>query len=220
MKKKNIFISLVLIFSSILFTILVKNVDVSAIGPNGSSVGFSTINKFFHELIGVHMIFYKITDILGIVPILMAICFAIVGVVQVIKRKSILKVDKEILVLGIFYVVVLGLYVFFEKVIINYRPTLIDGLLEASYPSSHTLLSLCICGSTIILNKHLFKKILIAQYENKIALVFMVLILVGRIISGVHWFTDIMGGMIISATLIYIFNTTLLYIEENKGKIK
>ncbi len=214
MKKKSIIISICLIFASILFTILVKNVDVANIGPNDSSVGFSTVNKFFHELIGVHMIFYKLTDILGVIPILMVLGFAIVGLLQVIKRKSILKVDKEVLALGVFYITVLVLYIFFEKVIINYRPTLVDGVLEASYPSSHTLLSLCICGSTIILNNKLFKKIKIAQYENKVALIFMILILVGRIISGVHWFTDIMGGTIISITLLYIFNTTLSYIQE------
>lgn len=216
MKKKNIIISISLVILSIIFTLLVKYVDVSQIGPDGSSVGFSTINKFFHELIGVNMIFYKITSIVGIIPILMAVGYGIVGGIQLIKRKSILKVDKEILATGIFYVIVLALYVFFEKVIINYRPTLIDGVLEASYPSSHTLLSLCICGSTLILNNHLFKRIRITKYENYVAFISMIVILFGRIISGVHWFSDIMGGVIISTTLLYMYNCILIYMKENK----
>lgn len=216
MKKRNIIISLCLLFLSILFTILVKNVDVSPIGPNSSSVGFSSINSFFHNLIGVNMFFYKLTDILGYIAILMAVGYAIVGLLQLIRRKSILKIDKEIIVTGIFYVVILCIYVFFEKVIINYRPTLIDDVLEASYPSSHTLLSLCICGSTILLNKKLFNKIKIAQYENYLSFILMIMILFGRIISGVHWFTDILGGVLISITLLYIYNTIINCLSKKK----
>lgn len=216
MKKKKLIISLCLIFFCIVFTLLVKKVDVASIGPNGSSVGFSSINKFFHELIGVNLFFYELTDILGYLAILMAVVYAIIGLIQLIKRKSILKIDKEIIFTGIFYVVILFIYIFFEKVIINYRPTLIDGVLEASYPSSHTLLSLCICGSTILLNKNRFSKIKIAKCENIIALILMVFILFGRIISGVHWFTDIMGGVIISITLLYIYNAIINYIIEKK----
>lgn len=208
-----------LIIISIVFTLLVKYVDVAQIGPMGSSVGFSTVNNFFHNLIGVNMIFYKITDVLGILPILMALGFAGVGVYQLIKRKSVMKVDKEIIAIGVFYVVVVGLYLFFEKVIINYRPTLIDGVLEASYPSSHTLLSLCICGSTILLNKMRFPKIKAAQYESKVALVSMLLILFGRLISGVHWFSDILGGVIISTTLLYAFKVALECINKNNKKV-
>lgn len=216
MKKKNIIISSCLVVFSILFTILVKNVDVSSIGPNGSTVGFSSINKFFHDLIGVNLLFYKLTDILGYVAILLAIGYAIVGLLQLIKRKSILKIDKQIIVTGIFYVIIVCIYVFFEKVIINYRPTLIDDILEASYPSSHTLLSLCICGSTILLNKRFYSKIKIAHYEIILAYVLMVLILFGRIVSGVHWFTDIMGGVIISITLLYIYNSVIKLLSIKK----
>ena len=216
MKKKNIIISLCLILVCILYTIMIKNIDVAPIGPNNSSAGFSNINKFFHDLIGVNLIFYNITDILGLIPILMVVGYVVVGVVQLVKRKSILKVDKEIIITGVFYAVVLCIYVFFEKVIINYRPTLIDGVLEASYPSSHTLLSLCICGSTIILNNHLFKRIKIAKYENYVAFISMILILFGRIISGVHWFTDIVGGAIISITLLYIYNSIINCLKIKK----
>lgn len=216
MKKKNIIISSCLVFLSILFTILVKNVDVSSIGPNGSRVGFSSINKFFHDLIGVNLFFYKLTDILGYLAILLAVGYAIVGLLQLIKRKSILKIDKQIIVTGIFYVIIVCIYVFFEKVIINYRPTIIDDVLEASYPSSHTLLSLCICGSTILLNKKFYSKIKIAQYENILSYVLMVLILFGRIVSGVHWFTDIIGGVLISITLLYIYNNFIKFLSIKK----
>ncbi len=208
-KKKDFMVSGILLFLAIIYTLLVKIVDVQAIGPNDSKVGFASLNGFISKLIGSNMTFYKITEYLGYIAILMALIYALIGLIQVIKRKSLLKVDKEIIALGVFYVVVIILYVFFEKVIINYRPILIDGILEASYPSSHTILSICLCGSSIIINNQLFKKFKIAKYENILSIVLIVSIIGGRIISGVHWFTDIIGGVIFSIALLYTFKMVL-----------
>lgn len=207
-KRKNIIISSCLILSAIIITILIKFVDVQAIGPNNSSVGFATINKFFVDTIGVNMIFYHITDWLGILPITLAISYAIIGIIQLIKRKSFKKIDKELWILGIFYVVLVILYIFFEKVIINYRPILMDGYLEASYPSSHTLLAMCLCGSAIIINRKLFSNLL-SKIVNIASLTIMITIVVGRLISGVHWFSDILGGLIISIALLMSFYTII-----------
>ena len=213
-KRKNIIMSVLLVLVAFVYTLLVKYVDVQAIGPNGSSVGFGAINKAISGLIGVHMSLYKITEYLGYLALLIAFNYALLGILQLFKRKSLFKIDKEIIVLGVFYVVVVILYVLFEKVIINYRPVLIDGVLEASYPSSHTLLALCICGSSLIANKYLFKDRKSAKYGNIIAIVLMVSILLGRLISGVHWFSDIIGGVLISAALLKIFKTILKCLNE------
>ena len=203
---------------SVLFTALVKNVDVKPIGPNESMVGFADINKLFHNLIGSNMTIYKITEVLGYIPIVMALVYVFIGLKQLIKRKSLLKVDKEIYVLALFYVLVVGVYVFFEKFVINYRPILIDGLLEASYPSSHTLMSICLCGSSIIINKKLFKN-KFGDIENVLSVILILLIVIGRIISGVHWFTDILGGIIISSTLLVIFYSIISSIKPKIERI-
>lgn len=218
MKKRNIIISIVLIILSVLFTALVKNVDVKPIGPNESMVGFADINKLFHNLIGSNMTIYKITEVLGYIPIVMALVYVFIGLKQLIKRKSLLKVDKEIYVLALFYVLVVGVYVFFEKFVINYRPILIDGLLEASYPSSHTLMSICLCGSSIIINKKLFKN-KFGDIENVLSVILILSIVIGRIISGVHWFTDILGGIIISSTLLVIFYSIISSIKPKIERI-
>lgn len=215
-KRKEFKISLYLIGACILYTLLVKYIDVSQIGPQGSSVGFSTINNFFHKLFGVNMTFYNISEIAGYIPFLIVGGYALVGGYQLITRKSIKKVDKEIVAIGLFYVAVLFVYVLFEKVVINFRPTLIDGELEASYPSSHTILSLCIFGSAIILNKLKYSRIKAATYVNKLAIVVAPIILFGRLISGVHWFSDILGGIIISITLLYMFRFALIYLNKKK----
>lgn len=211
--KKNILICVLLVLISIIYTLLVKYVDTSTIGPNGSVVGFSSLNSFVFNLTGNNMTLYKITEILGIIPILIALMYAVIGLIQVIDRKS-LKVDKELIALGILYVVVILIYVFFEKCIINYRPVLIDGILEASYPSSHTLLSICICGSALLINKYLFNNKKIYKYINIISIISMVLIVLGRLLSGVHWASDIIGSIIISITLLKILETYYLSIKK------
>lgn len=211
--KKNILICVLLVLISIIYTLLVKYVDTSTIGPNGSVVGFSSLNSFVFNLTGNNMTLYNITEILGIIPILIALMYAVIGLIQVIDRKS-LKVDKELIALGILYVVVILIYVFFEKCIINYRPVLIDGILEASYPSSHTLLSICICGSALLINKYLFNNKKIYKYINIVSIISMVLIVLGRLLSGVHWASDIIGSIIISITLLKILETYYLSIKK------
>ena len=218
MRKKNIIISIVLIILSVLFTELVKNIDVKPIGPNESLVGFADINRLFHNLIGSNMIIYKVTEFLGYIPIVMALVYVFIGLKELIERKSLLKVDREIYILALFYVLVVGVYVFFEKFIVNYRPILIDGVLEASYPSSHTLMSRCLCGSSIIINKKIFKN-KFGDVENILSVILILLIVIGRIISGVHWFTDILGGIIISSALLVGFYSVISSIKPKIEKI-
>lgn len=204
--KKNICLSIVLTITSIIYIFLVKNIDVKAIGPKNSSVGFSSINGFFKDLLGSNMTIYKITEVLGIFALLIVGIYGLVGIVQLIKRKSLFKVDKKIIVLGCLYAVVLGMYVLFEKVVINYRPVLIDKVLEASFPSSHTMLAVCVCMSAIIMNKDYIKNKKYLKYTNICIFILMLLIVLGRFISGVHWFSDIVGGLLISATLLSYFD--------------
>ena len=193
-RRKEILLCGGLFAVAIIYTLLVKYIDVQEIGPNDSLVGFATINNFMFNLTGVNMLWYDITDWWGFVPLFIAFIYAMIGFIQMIKRRNILKVDKEILGLGVYYIIVIGLYIFFETCIINYRPTLMDGILEASYPSSHTLLSVCICGSSLIINKYLFKNRNFFKAENIISILSILVIVIGRFISGVHWFTDIVGG--------------------------
>ena len=200
-KKRNFLISAILILLAVGFTILVKVLDVRQVGANGTSIGVSTVNQVVFKTIGVNMIWYHITDWLGIVPVFMALGYAFIGLIQLIKMKSLFKVDKEIIVLGLFYFVLILLYVFFEKFIVNYRPILMNNFLEASYPSSHTLMTICLCGSSIIVNKKLFNN-KISKVMNILSLVIILVTVIGRLISGVYWFTDIIGGVLISLALL------------------
>ena len=213
-KKRNICISAILILLAVVFTVLVKVVDVQPVGVNESNIGFATMNQFVFKNIGENAIWYNITEWLGYLPVLMAGVYAGIGGIQLIKRKSIFKVDKEIIALGVFYVVVVALYVLFEKVVINYRPILMNGIAEASYPSSHTLMSICLCGSSIIVNKKLFNN-KSAKLINILLAIIAVIIVIGRLISGVHWFTDIIGGVIISSALLMTLYSAINMLKTN-----
>ena len=211
--KRNFLLSLFFILLAIIFTMLVKVVDVKQIGVNKTNIGFATVNKLVFEYIGVNIIWYHITDWLGLIPIFIAMIYALIGVIQLIKRKSIFKVDKEIIILGIFYIIVIIIYIFFEKIIINYRPILIEGFLEVSYPSSHTLMTICLCGSSIIINKKKFSNKSI-RFMNILSLTIILITVIGRLLSGVHWFTDIIGGILISIALLMTLYSLMDIIEK------
>ena len=203
MKKK---ISISLLFLFVVFTMGAKFLDVQSVGVNNSEIGFATLNMFMHSFLGVNKSWYNITEILGIVPIIIVVFFAGIGAYQLIKRKSILKIDRDILMLGVFYIVVAISYLIFEVVVINYRPILVDGALEASYPSSHTILAICIIGTAIIqVNKRIHNERIKKCVDFVLTLV-MILIVVGRLLSGVHWFTDIIGGTILSISFVMFYS--------------
>ena len=204
--KKRLVLGVSLIVAFVLWTILVCFVDVRAIGPEGSSVGFAALNGFVHELTGVNWFLYTITDWLGIVPIAVALGFAILGLVQLIKRKSLWKVDHSILALGVFYIVVMAAYIFFEVVVINYRPTLIDGYLEASYPSSTTMLVMCVMPTAAMQLNARIKNTVLRRFAVIAIVVFTAFMVIGRLLSGVHWITDIIGGALLSAGLVTMYD--------------
>ena len=210
---RNIAATVILFVCFILFTIAVCKVDVAAIGPQGSSVGFAKLNGAIAKLFPFNKTFYKLTNYLGYFALLICVFFAAMGVLEFLKKKSLRKVDPKLIILGIFYVAVILFYVMFIKVVVNYRPVLEDGALESSYPSSHTMLAVCVFLSTAIqisLGKGSegFKKAI------KVVMALLTIIMVvGRIVSGVHWITDIIGGIILSAALLCMYNAALQHVE-------
>ena len=174
-----------------------------------SSVGFATINRFVHNLTGVHMSLYTITDWLGLVPLIFVMGFGTFGLIQWIQRKDLLKVDYSILVLGGFYIVVLAVYVLFEMLAVNYRPVLIDGILEASYPSSTTMLVMCVMPTTIMQFNARIKNYVLKRFVASAMIAFVVFMVIGRFVSGVHWFSDMIGGALLSAGLVLMYRAVI-----------
>ena len=217
MKKKKYALTSIISFALfVLLIILLKTVDVAAVGPDGTSVGFSHLIVSFHETFPLNMTIYKLTEILGYLALLVAAAFALLGFLQLIRTKSLDGVDRQIYCLAGLYVVMGILYVLFEKLIINYRPEILPGeaAVEASFPSSHTMLACVIFGSAYTMLGFYMEKNT-ARLGLQIALDILIFFTVfGRLICGVHWFTDILGGLFISTALVSLFNFFVTEDEE------
>ncbi|MBQ4091971.1 MAG: phosphatase PAP2 family protein [Firmicutes bacterium] len=210
--KTHFLISAVFLTAFLLWTAALRIIDVQAIGPLGSSVGLATINQFFRDLIGVHLSLYIITDWLSLIPFFICIGFGILGLSQWIKRKQLRKVDTDILILGGFYLVVISSYLLFEQVVINYRPVLIEGILEVSYPSSTTILVLCVMITAMLQIMNRMKKH--KGWVTAVCAVFTAFMVIGRLLSGVHWFTDIIVGILLSTGLIAAYGGAVNFYKK------
>ena len=209
MKKRvavKLWLSFVFLVLFALWTALVLCVDVREIGPCGSSVGLATLNEAVHDLIGVNMALYTVTDALSLIPICVALGFAALGAYQLLRRGSIRRVDGDILILGVFYILVIGVYLLFEFAVVNYRPVLIEGALEASYPSSTTVLVTCIMLTALIRLRSRIKRNSLRGAAAAVIIVFTLFMVGARLISGVHWVSDIIGGALISSSLVLMYS--------------
>ena len=206
----------IFIIGFVIWTLLIQSVDVQPRGVSGTDIGFATINCWFLQLTGVHMGIYVITDWLGLVPIFICMVFGMIGCVQLVKRRSLFKVDYDIIFLGIYYILVILGYLIFEMIPINYRPILIDGFMEASYPSSTTLLVLCVMPTLIEQANRRLENTVVKKIIRVVTIGFSAFMVSGRTISGVHWLTDIVGAMILSAGMFCIYKAAVLLCNRRK----
>lgn len=211
--------ALLLLFA--VFTVLVQKVDVQPIGPSGSEVGFASLNGSVHDKLGENDACYKLTKLIGYLALATAPCFALLALVQLIRKKSLAGVDGDLWALAIYYVLVGACYVAFEKYVVNYRPVLVDGVLEASYPSSHTMLAASLFGATIV---QMRKRVRVKPLRTLIDAVLVLAIAamaIGRLMSGVHWLTDIVGGLLLGLALAELYSAVFTQIcRAQKRKAK
>ena len=211
-KNKNVLAGILLLVGFAVWTFLIQEVDVQPIGPNGSSVGFAALNGWFHQLTGVHWMLYTLTDWLGLVPICVCLIFAGAGFVQLVQRRSIFKVDLDIILLGVYYVLVIFGYLLFEMVPINYRPVLIEGFLEASYPSSTTLLVLSVMPTLYFQAQRRLNPNALRRTILIFSILFSAFMVIGRLVSGVHWLTDIVGAVLLSSGIFLIYKASVNFL--------
>lgn len=196
--KKLVCISAVLFALFVIFTILAKVCDVGPLGAGGGAVGFSHINSAFNARFPQSRLCYKITQYLGYACVLVAAMNAMVALFDLIRTKSLKKMDRTYLATMVLYAAVVCFYVFFEVVVINVRPT----EPEASYPSSHTMLAICVLYSQTILFRRVERGILVKKALTVLCWIAMFSMAALRLLSGVHWLTDIMGAVLLSASLL------------------
>ena len=214
MRKHTIGLCFMLLFG--LWTFLVIKCDLSLAPNTLTQIGLSSLNLWFHEMTGVHLEFYVITDWLGLVPVGMCLVFGCMGLVQLVTRRSLLKVDHDLILLGFYYLLVIICYGVFEMIPINYRPILIEGRLEPSYPSSTTLLVLCVMPTVVFQSRRrIHHRINIHMIKIMTAL-FSVMMVMCRLISGVHWLSDIVGACLLSYSLYSLYCAAVEYCDKKE----
>ena len=199
--------------------LIVKTVDVAAVGPAGTEVGLSAVNSAVHNRFDA--LFEKISKYIGYAAILVVALCAVLALVQLIKRKSILKIDGELLALGGVFAITAGLYALFEVAVVNFRPVLEEGQTfpEASFPSSHAMLiAVVFIATAVFVHKHLLadKPVL----RNIIVFALSLIGVTGvfcRFFSGVHWLSDIIGGILVSLALIFLYYAIVRLIESRRA---
>ena len=216
--KKNLWIGAALLTAFLVWTILIQTVDVQPVGQNGTNIGFAAMNVWFFRLTGVHMAIYTVTDWLGLVPILICMIFGGIGFVQFINRRSLLRVDIDLILLGVYYILVIIGYLVFEMIPINYRPIPIDGYMEASYPSSTTLLVLSVMPTLSFQANRRVKRRRLRAGINLFSVLFSLFMVIGRTVAGVHWLTDIAGSVLLSAGLLMIYRGFVLLTDRRKAR--
>lgn len=212
--KKFLFLSVFLFAIFAVYTVLIKTIDVG-IAENTAEIGFSSVNFAVADVFTFNEFWYTLSEYLGYISLGVCVAFALVGLFQLIKVKSIKSVNKDIWVLAGFYVVVIGFYALFEVLEVNYRPVILDEGLEASYPSSHTVLAVCVLASAVIeFEKYFLQKKVLKNVLQASCIVLAALTVVARMLSGVHWITDIVGGLLLSAALVSGFAAAYKTVEK------
>ena len=199
--------------------VMLKTLDVQAIGPEGSKIGLATLNAAYRDAVGTSDTLYKISELLGLLSLAAVAFLGALAGLQLICRKSFKKVDGDLYVLGLLYVLTLVAYVLFEICIINYRPVLVDGVLEAAFPSSHTVLALTVSLSAA---EQAWRRI--RQKQLRVALPLALLVIgaataVGRALSGVHWLTDILGGLLLALSLLLFYLGGIAWLAAKKAEV-
>lgn len=207
MKKQGyiyLIVACVLLALFVALTVCLVFVDVRAAGESGAEVGFATINEKVWQTIGQSEAALTVSEICGLCMIAAVGAFGVVGLVQVIRRKGILRADRELYVMAGGLVLLAVAYVFFEIFVINCRPVLDEGELAASFPSSHTMLAVAVAGmGASYLHSRPKKGVLLGVLVGLLTGI-AICTVACRLLGGVHWPTDIVGGVLLGMAILYV----------------
>ena len=154
----------------------------------------------------------KITDIILVASIAVLGVFAVLGLYQWIKRKSLKKVDKPLLVMLVPLAFMAATYIIFDKfLILNTRP---NGSGEPSFPSTHTMVVATIFLLAAIILPNYIKSKTARIILDTIMLLFIILVSVGRVLANMHWVSDVVGGLIFAVIFATIYYLTLRRVKH------
>lgn len=144
-----------------------------------------------------------ISDVILVTAFAILGALAMLGLIQLISRRSLKKVDHELLMFPIPLAIMAIVYVVFEKfLILNTRP---NGSGEPSFPSTHVMITATIFFMVaVVLPRYIKSKVLCAMFDI-IMLILLVLVCTGRILANMHWPTDVAGGVVFASIFAAIY---------------
>lgn len=201
MRRKSLDIIISILWLILLiFTILVSFVDVKIFNVTNTKIGLYSLNKIFL----VNSINSNYINIISngifLICLLVIILMLLLITFEYFKTK---KINKNNLNFFIHFLIMVLIWIIFDKIlIINYRPILINGNIEGSYPSTHVMVSTFVLLFLSDQLKKIFKNDKIF-YIISIGLI--IIQSISRILLTMHWFTDIIGGLLIGCLLFFTF---------------
>lgn len=175
------------------------------------------MNDAIFDFFGTNKTFDRISDILLVVMLAIVAGFALSGLAQLIKRKKFKKVDSEIVSMIPSLLLLVAIYFLFDKVwVLNYRPILVNGVAEASFPSTHTLIAVTVLGMTMMSLPRYIKNRKQRILIDVLALIAMAAMAFLRVASGMHWMTDVLGGIVFGIDLVLVYGGALRVIKERR----
>ena len=213
MKKSPLTITLILFALFFAYTCACLMVDVAQFAPqsvNGDAIestqttdiGFQKLNLSVHNALGFRQVFYRLSEYIGYLALLAGACIGLIWLLRLIKTKKLLGVDAGLNAAIAAMALMVVFYVLFEALKLNFRPVILDDGLEASYPSSHTLLGCVVFGCAAMVSADIFKDKGLARSVSALCYIIAAVLTLFRALSGVHWISDIIGGVILSAAIL------------------
>ncbi len=224
--KKSLIIFVCLIIINLLFLFLVKYVNVGKTGLEDQTVGLSAVNIKLRDLIGVSKFFNMFSTVIMIIAIIIALAELGLGLYFLIKTKSIDEIPTPIYSLIPTFILTGFVYVFFNWFfVINTRPIYTTGNSSSSYPSTHTLLTLVFLFTAVNVINFIFSYFKKLNDKKKARYIcygilglLSLLIIITRLLSGQHWFTDIIGGVLMAGLLYQFYQIFNLLLREYRQK--
>ncbi|MCR5350055.1 MAG: phosphatase PAP2 family protein [Acholeplasmatales bacterium] len=209
-------IGIVLLFMFGLMIVLLQ-FDTAKLGINESEVGLQTINKKFLPN-DTSSMWDDLSDLVLYSAIVVLCIFAVKGLLSLFDTGNLFKVEKELLVFGFSIVFIIALWILFDFVIvINNRPYFEN---ESSFPSTHVLLVTYISLYTVLYvsRKDDYKSYLIPV--SIIGAILSLLVFIGRIKSGNHFFTDCLGAVILAFAIFFVSFGVIKYLDSKENNVK
>ena len=216
MNNQKLYTAVLMTVLTVLAVILVSTVDVQPVGVEGTNIGFAAMNTGFFKNVGESAVFYKISKVCGYICFAAAAGFAVFFFIQLIQRKDLQKVDKNLTALMLLYLATAIVYILFQTLKINYRPILRGKGLEPSFPSSHTMIAIVVMISAIDQWNIYIKKETPRFWAVTLSYLVVMVTVVARLLSGVHWLTDVIGGVLFGFMLLAWYNAVRAAWDKNK----